>query len=288
MKDLNITDVRSLPGDSAFLIDDGKTSILCDTGFAFTGYDVAKNIKEVLGGRALDYIFLTHSHYDHVLGSVYIQKYYPNVKIVAGEYAVKIFAKETAKNIMRDLDRKFATICGIDEYEDLIDNLHVDISVKDNDVISTGDMKFRVIALPGHTKCSIAYYLEDQKLLLSSETLGIYDGDKTIFPCYLAGYQMTLDSITKAKKLDINNILLPHFGLLNKEQTAYYMSNIESAAVNFADDVCALLKSAKTKEDAFEMFKTKFYHGKIKETYPIDAMKLNTSIMVNLIEKECL
>jgi hypothetical protein len=34
---MKITDVRVLPGDSGFLIDDGKTSILYDTGFAFTG-----------------------------------------------------------------------------------------------------------------------------------------------------------------------------------------------------------------------------------------------------------
>ena len=35
---LKITDVRENPGDGAFLIDDGKTAIVYDTGFAFTGY----------------------------------------------------------------------------------------------------------------------------------------------------------------------------------------------------------------------------------------------------------
>lgn len=36
MGDLAITDVRTLPGDSGFLIDDGKTAVLYDTGFGFT------------------------------------------------------------------------------------------------------------------------------------------------------------------------------------------------------------------------------------------------------------
>lgn len=66
MQNINITDVRVHPGDSAFLIDDGTTSILYDSGFAFTGYQVAEKIKKHLGNRKLDYIFLTHSHYDHV------------------------------------------------------------------------------------------------------------------------------------------------------------------------------------------------------------------------------
>ena len=51
MKDLTFTDVRCLKGDSSFLIDDGKTSILYDTGFGFTGDSVAENIKKVLGDR---------------------------------------------------------------------------------------------------------------------------------------------------------------------------------------------------------------------------------------------
>ena len=49
MHDIKVTDVRPLGGDSAFLLDDGKTSILYDSGFAFTGYQTAENIKKVLG-----------------------------------------------------------------------------------------------------------------------------------------------------------------------------------------------------------------------------------------------
>ena len=53
MHNIKITDVRSVPGDSAFLIDDGKTAIMYDSGFAFTGYAVAENIRKVLGDRPL-------------------------------------------------------------------------------------------------------------------------------------------------------------------------------------------------------------------------------------------
>ena len=157
---LKITDVRSHPGDSAFLIDDGTTSVLYDTGFAFTGYAVADNIGKILGERSLDYIFLTHSHYDHAAGSAYVCARYPDVKVVAGEYAVKIFAKPTARAVMRDLDRKFAEKCGVNEYEDLIDALRVDIPVKDGDTVRAGSMEFTVVDLPGHTKCSVGYYLQ--------------------------------------------------------------------------------------------------------------------------------
>lgn len=286
MSTLKITDVRANPGDSAFLLDDGKTAILYDSGFAFTGYQVAEKIKQELGDRPLDYIFLTHSHYDHALGSVYALQYWPEAKVVAGEYAVKIFGKETAKAVMRDLDRKFAAQCGVTEYEDLIDQLRVDIPVQDGDHIQAGDLDFTVINLPGHTRCSIAYYLEKEQLLLSCETLGVFDGEETVIPSYLVGYQITLDSIRKATALPIRQLLLPHHGLLSPEKTAFYLQKAEPCAVETAEEIISILKNGGSHEDCMNFCKKKFYTDRIAAIYPIDAMELNTSIMIRLLENE--
>ena len=282
---IKIIDVRAIPGDSAFLLDDGKTAILYDSGFAFTGNKVAENIKSVLGDRELNFIFLTHSHYDHALGSVYVKKLYPNAKIVAGEYATKIFLKDSAKAVMRDLDKKFSIKCGINEYEDLIDKLSVDISVIDGDKIKAGDMLFTAIVLPGHTKCSIGYYLESEKLLLGSETIGVYTGED-VLPSYLVGYQMALDSISKIEKLDIEKILAPHYGVLTLEQTKKYLQNARKNAVETANKIVEIIKNGGSDEDAINYFMNKYYVGYAKEIYPIDAISLNTTIMVNLLKRE--
>ena len=63
MKNLRITDVRYQKGDSSFLIDAGKTSILYDSGFGFTGFEVANNIKESLKSQGITdvYLILLHS-----------------------------------------------------------------------------------------------------------------------------------------------------------------------------------------------------------------------------------
>lgn len=288
MNNLTITDVRVCPADSAFLIDDGKTAVLCDAGFGFTGTRIAQNIKNALGDRPLDYIFLTHSHYDHVLGTPYVQQLFPEARVVAGTYAARIFAKDSAKATMRDLDRKFAATCGVLDYPDLVDRLHVDIPVEDGDTVQAGDMSFTVIALPGHTKCSIGFYLAAEKLLLSSETLGVYDGEETIMPCYLVGYQMALDSIARARSLDVERAVFPHCGLADKAHTAYFFAHAEQAARESAERIAEILRNGGTKEEALAYFREKFYRGRIKEGYPIDAMLLNTSITVNLIERELL
>ncbi len=287
---INITDMRVLLGDSAFLLDDGETAILYDTGFAFTGEELAQKVKNHLQEddktRNLDYIFLTHSHYDHALGSVYVKELFPDAKIVAGTYAANIFKKDSAKKIMRDLDQKFAAKNGIHQYKDLIDNLQVDIEVTDGQKLQCGKMTFTAIELPGHTKCSVGYYLEEEKLLLGSETTGVYTGSDKIIPSYLVGYEMTLKSFEKVHALNVKNILVPHYGLLSEEETRFYLEQAKRNATETANEILEALKSGKNKPEILAAFKEKYYTPQVQEIYPIDAMELNTNIMINLIEKE--
>jgi len=142
LKDIKVTDVREKKGDAAFLIDNGKTAIMYDSGFAFTGYAVADRVRSILGERPLDYIFLTHSHYDHALGSVYAKKYYPTAKVVAGEYAAKIFAKPSARSLMRELDGKYAKKCGVPKVISKLNRLNFADVVKDMGIDSVISPKF--------------------------------------------------------------------------------------------------------------------------------------------------
>lgn len=288
MNELKITDVRVNPGDSAFLLDDGKTSILYDTGFGFTGCAVAEKIKAILGARRLDYIFLTHSHYDHALGSAYILRHYNDAVVVAGKYAADIFQRAGAKRVMEELDRKCAAANGVEYGEFLGDELRVDIAANDGDMIETGDMRFRVLYLPGHTRCSIGFYCEEMELLLSSETIGVYDGDQLIVPSYLVSYKDSLESIDKVLKLRISKLLSPHLGILNEEQTRYFLENCRESNKKAAAFLRSRLESGIPDEEIIAQFKEIYWRGYIRDIYPEDAVDLNTSIMIGLIRKELL
>lgn len=288
MTPITVTDVRVVSGDCAFLLDDGKTAVLYDTGFGFNGYAIAENIKKVLGARKLDYILLTHSHYDHVLATPYITKVYPDANVIAGEYVAQIFQRPTAKAIMRDLDIKAAIKYGAPEYEDLIDLLKVDITVKDGDSFQCGDFLFTSIALPGHTHCSYGFYLPEHKLLLGSETLGVYFGYGTYLPFFLVGYQLTLDSFAKVRRLDVEKILLPHYGVVDREEAEVYLQNSEESTREIAGTMLSMLKEGKTNEEILAFFEDRDYRENVSPTYPIDAFHLNTGIMIEQIRKELL
>ena len=88
------------------------------------------------------------------------------------------------------------------------------------------------------------------------------------------------------KKHDIKRMLAPHYGILNEEQTKYFLDNMKSASENAAQNILKSLKIGKSSNEIISDFKAEFWHGYIKEIYPEDAIDLNTSIMIELIRKE--
>ena len=43
-----------------------RNTVLFDPGMAWYGEKTVEKIKEIIGDRPIDAVFLTHSHYDHV------------------------------------------------------------------------------------------------------------------------------------------------------------------------------------------------------------------------------
>ena len=89
--------------------------------------------------KKLDYILNTHHHADHVDGNIELKKKY-NSKIMG---------------FSGDKDR----IPG------------VDIFLEDNQSKKIGNLEFKVIFIPGHTKGHIAFYFEKEKIIFTGDTL---------------------------------------------------------------------------------------------------------------------
>ena len=280
---IRITDVRAVPGDSAFLIDDGTTAVLCDSGFAFTGRAVADNLRQVLGKRTLDYILLTHSHYDHVMAVPHILEVYPEAKVVAGEYTAEVFARPSAGQAMCQLNKLAA---GQLPPESKAEELKVDITVRDGEQIRCGEMVWTAIHLPGHTKCSFGYYLEAEKLLLSTETLGVYFGKDTYLPATLVGYELTLESFGKAGEQTIEKILLPHYGIMEGQGARDYLKKAEAAAKETAHTIMDMHLAGKTNSEIYEFLERRDYKDHVRPIYPQDAFRMNMELMIKLVIKE--
>ena len=132
---MNIEIIRCLSDNFSYLIFEKNTNTLTIVDPAeFNACD--KVIKKY---KKLDYILNTHHHADHVDGNIELKKKY-NARVLG---------------FFGDKNR----IPGID------------VLLKENQNYKIGNLSFKVIFIPGHTKGHVAFYFEKDKILFSGDTL---------------------------------------------------------------------------------------------------------------------
>lgn len=283
---MQIVNVGAFMGSDAYLLITDEKTALIDSGFAFCAGKMMENIKDALHGRSLDYILLTHSHYDHASGSIYCKRDFPDVKIVASAYAGKIFAKPSAIALMREMNDSVAKDYGVDSYEDRLNELSVDQTIGEGDIIDLGDVSLQVIEAPGHTKCSIAFYIPEEKMLISCETMGVFAGENLVAPCFLVGYEISLRFIQRAQTMDINKILVPHYGVMVADQCKAFLKNALRSNVFLYELIVNDYLECKTTEEIIAHYKSVFYNAETRKIQPLQAFELNAKYLVPMVINE--
>lgn len=104
---------------------------------------------------SLQGILLTHGHFDHILGA----------EKLAGESGVKIYANKNEKKLLADSYMNHSKTIGRDYTLQLKDTL------EDGQILNMAGFTIQVIYTPGHTIGGTCYYLDNEKVLFSGDTL---------------------------------------------------------------------------------------------------------------------
>ena len=110
-------------------------------------------------------ILLTHGHFDHI-GAV---------DELRDKYKIKVYVYEDEKDVMTS-DANLASMIGKRM------SVEADEYLRDLQTIIIGGEKIQVIHTPGHTKGSCCFYLPDEKVLFSGDTMFCQSFGRTDFP----------------------------------------------------------------------------------------------------------
>lgn len=111
-------------------------------------------------------ILLTHGHYDHILAVEDIRK----------KYGIKVYACSEEQKMLLDpsvnMSGFFGEGCSV----------RPDVLLKDLDVFTAAGFSIQMIHTPGHTVGSCCYYIEEEGVLFSGDTLFYGSVGRTDFP----------------------------------------------------------------------------------------------------------
>ena len=111
-------------------------------------------------------ILLTHGHFDHIMALNELKK----------RYNVPVYAHEEEEDVLKQSSLNMSGMIG------QIYTTQADIYVKDGEHLKLAGMDIIVLHTPGHTKGGVCYYLPEEKVLMSGDTLFHCSIGRTDFP----------------------------------------------------------------------------------------------------------
>lgn len=139
------------------------------------------------------FVLLTHGHPDHV-GALYELK---------EKYNLKVYINEKDQEMLETNSTYFGPMLGLD-----IKDVKGDSYLKDGQELSLGNLKFKIIETPGHTKGGVCILIEN--ILFSGDTLFLGSMGRTDFPG--GNEEKIFSSLKKLMELPDETVVLPGHG----------------------------------------------------------------------------
>jgi len=272
--------------DGNLLIGSERTALF-ECGMAFCAESAIRNVKKALGGRTLDYIFITHAHYDHTGALPFFKAEWPGAKLAASAASAAILQKDTPRRVFREMSAAAAKAADMDfngEYDDEL--FRADIILSDGDAVKLGGVSVTVLETPGHTRDSVSYYVPEQKLLILCETPGVLMPDGSVCPCFLTGYKDTLNSIDKCRATGYKYLSLPHRGLTTEAEADGFFERAYAANVACREMITDMINKNLNENEMLDMFFENYGAGVRSGVQPMEAFTVNARAMFACIKRE--
>ena len=171
---------------------------------------------------------------------------------------------------------------------------------KEGDILDFGDHKITVFETPGHTKCSLSYMV-DHDVIFASETVGV-STSVVYMPCYLVGYQMSLDAVEKLRRAGAKRIFITHVGILTPEDAGTALlpglkkeefsadrvwDYLEAELKRTKDEIVKIIRKYPAEEERLQVMLETYHKGVKQEEQPDFAFLLNAAATLKVVEREC-
>ena len=270
-------------GSESLLIIGSEKTALMDCSMAYCGEALVRKIKDRLGGRPLDYIFVSHTHYDHIGAIPYLKKEWPNVICVGAQHGKDVLDRPGALKVIKKLGDNAAEKYSHGTVEEVsVEGLSIDKVVHDGDFIDLGDEKIVVLETPGHKKCSLTFVLEPAGIMMAAESVGILNRRGICHPAVLQSFEDSMTSIKKCREYAPKRIIISHYGIIPANYNKKVWDVMENEIRLERHVIQEAWKNGMNEDEIFEMMTEKYWYEARAYEQPFDAFKINMMCTIRL------
>lgn len=272
-----------------YIIKGKKKSLMIDAGINMMGPAYIDSLEAIFGDKnALDYIFATHSHFDHVGAIPYLKRKLPRLRAGAFERVGELMKKKSVLDMMTLLSEfQRCLFQDVVKDEDVrIEPVDFEMSLKEGDRMDLGGVTCAVHEVPGHTGDSLAFYIPEMRALFPGESSGIPegDGDSPVQVEFLSSYDDYVASLEKIIRLQPKFIFMGHTWVFTDEDAGDFLRRSMEATPRYRKLIEAYLDAAQGDVDATVIAMTeKEYDAKRTIAQPRESYIQNLKAQVRCI-----
>ena len=284
--------VTSGKGGEAIMIFTGEKALLYDCGMAYCGPGTVENIKKALAAHKkadgssydLDYILVSHTHYDHIGALPFVLEAFPDAKVIGSEKGQYIFTRPGALKVIKGLGETAR-----DQYDPGStmeipgEGFRIDITLKDGESMDVGGgLKIIALETKGHTDCAMAYVFEPLNVMFASESTGVLERGIVNTPI-LKNYDDSIVSVEKCRAYDAQYVIVPHYGLLPKSFNQQYWDTFIKNAKEKRKLVKGWYEEGLSDEEVLANYTDVYWDESVAKEQPKEAFIMNAKNIVKVL-----
>ncbi len=257
-----------------------------------TGYIIPEVIEQLdkfgIPEEKINRMIILHSHFDHCGLIPFFKKRWPWAVISASERAKSLLSNPKITQSIDQLNQFLIENYGREEEARHLGiefpGIEVEQVLSDGDVVMCGDMHLEILEVPGHSSCSIAVYIPEERALFASDAGGIPFGDD-VFTAANSNIDQYMASLDKMGKHEVDIFLAEHFGARKWAEGRKFLQKAKASAVETRKLLEASYARTRSIEQSSNELTDLLMKNKPVNFFPKEVISLVVSQMLAYISK---
>ncbi|MGI6468081.1 MAG: MBL fold metallo-hydrolase [Syntrophomonadaceae bacterium] len=276
-----------------FFVVGQKQSVIVECGVSGAVANLRRQWPQLHPRPEVAQLLAMHAHFDHICGIPHLLEFFPQSQVTASAAACKVMQKQKIMAGFFAQDQEMVKVLMDRGYLNEAvevpepEAIAVHNIVGDGDKIKTADgCTLEIIATPGHSPCSIAAYMPEDKVLFISDLAGFQISDEELFPIFFQSYEMYMDSIQRMKGYPARMVGIAHGTIWSGQQMeAFYERALQTARQAF-DSIREMSEAGMEHEQMANILFERYYRGDLR-IYTPENIKLCVDLLIKRVQ-ECL